>query len=202
MDQGAGETELLFHAAGELAGQPVAERSEVREGEQALAPRRALRARHPEEIGIEVEILVDREVGVEPEALGHVGEPGLHGLRVGDHRDAVEDRVAGARPEDAGEHAQGGRLAGAVGADEPEELAGPHVEVETGDGDARRLPARRREASRETADRDRRCGDAGVGAQGCGRSALHQRLSTSLTSAGRPGLSSSSASPVTRTLTA
>ena len=36
VDERAGEAELLLHAAGEGAGQPVAERPEVREGEEAL----------------------------------------------------------------------------------------------------------------------------------------------------------------------
>ncbi len=194
VDQGAGEAELLLHAAGERAGQPVAERREIGEGEQALAARRAFGARHSEEVGVELEILVDREVGVEPETLRHVGEPGLDGLGVAHDGDAVEDGVAGARLEDPSEHAQRGGLAGAVGTDEAEELAGADLEIEAGDRQPLGGCARLAETARQAAHRDRgrglrRC---------CGR----HGVSTSLTSAGRPGLSSSPGSPVTRTFTA
>ena len=115
----------------------------------------ALGARHAVEVGVEVEVLVHGEVGVEPEALRHVGEPGLHAPPGRATTEiAVEMRVAGARPQHAGEHAQGGRLAGAVGADEPEELAGRDLEVEAGDGhraSSARLPKRRARPRTSTA---------------------------------------------------
>ena len=189
VDEGAGEAELLLHAARELAGEAVAERAEVREREEPLEARRALGSRHPVEVGVEAEVLLDREVGVEAEALRHVGDAVLDRLGVAGDRDAGEDRVAGGGPQHAGEHAQRRGLAGAVRPDEAEQLAAADLEAQILDR------GQLAEAAGEPLGADHRP---------VGHWALSRGASTGTsrrTSAGSPGFRSSSGSPVTRTLT-
>ena len=74
MNERAGEAELLFHPARQLPGAPLAKRRHARGGEQ---PRRALVAGAPvdaEQLGEELDVLVDRQILVEPEALRHVAD--------------------------------------------------------------------------------------------------------------------------------
>ena len=117
-----------------------------------------LAARHAVEVGVEGEVLAHREVGVEAEALRHVGEVALHRLGLPRHarrgagvavRATADPGVAGARPQHAGEHAQGGRLAGAVGADEAEQLAAPRPSNDSS-ATATRSPKRRVRPSTRT----------------------------------------------------
>src|SRR5688572_25579736 len=106
MYQRAGEPELLLHAARELAGETVLERLEVREAEEPFEPSRALAPWHAEEVGVEVEVLEHGEVGIETKPLRHVGEVGLHSLRVRGDAEAEDRGVAAGRAEHAREHAQ------------------------------------------------------------------------------------------------
>ena len=64
----------------------------------------------------------------EAEALRHVADAPLHRRRVGHRVDAADRGAAGARHQQAGEEAQERRLAGAVRPDQPEQLAGLHLE--------------------------------------------------------------------------
>ena len=132
--------ELLLHAAGELAGQAVLERAEVGEAIQPLEPRRPLGAAAPVEVGVEVEVLAHGEVGVEAEALRHVGEVALHPPRARRARWTPSSRARRRRvgPQHAGEHAQRRGLAGAVRADEAEQLAAAHLELSPVDRGQRR----------------------------------------------------------------
>ena len=50
------------------------------------------------------------------------------------HALSGDEGVAGARLDESEQHLQRGRLAGAVRAEEPEDLAGPNLEREIGDG--------------------------------------------------------------------
>ena len=56
--------------------------------------------------------------------VGHEGQPPLGGDRVGDDVVAVDRDAPGGRPQNAGKGAERRRLAGAVGADEADDLAG------------------------------------------------------------------------------
>ena len=74
VDERAGEPELLLHAARQLPGAALAEGRHAGGAEQ---PRRALVAvasLDAEEVGEEFDVLVDRQVLVEPEALRHVAD--------------------------------------------------------------------------------------------------------------------------------
>ena len=119
---------------GELAGQTVLEGSEIGEPVEPLQAGSTLGAGDKVEIGVETEVLLHRQIGVEAEALGHVGQPRLGPLRIARHGDPIHERVPRGRPQDPGEHAQGGGLAGAVRPHEAEQLAAPDLEAHPGDG--------------------------------------------------------------------
>ncbi len=87
------------------------------------------------EAGEERDVLFHREVAVEGEQLRHVADALLDLLGVGADVEPGHASVAGARREQAGEHLDGGRLAGAVGAEEAEDLALGDLEAHMVDGD-------------------------------------------------------------------
>ncbi len=139
----ARERELLLHAAREARREPVAER---RHAHAARAARRACRrvVAHVVDLGEERDVLVDAEVAVEREALRQVADPArrARAARACGSRPQVVTR-AGVGLEQAEHHAQRGRLAGAVRADQAEHLAaaGPRSE-------RRRPPRPRRSGAR------------------------------------------------------
>ena len=68
-------------------------------------------------------MLLDGQVLEEVRLVRHEREPPLGLDRRGDHVVAVDADAAGGRPQNAGERPERGRLPGAVGADEPDDLA-------------------------------------------------------------------------------
>ncbi len=131
--QRAGEAELLLHAAGQRAGLEATEIRHAGCRKQALGAVAPQRRRHFEQVCEELDVLVDGEILVEAEALRHVAYMGLCGFRVGDGVDPVDHDRAGIRPHHSGEHAQRRGLAGAVGPDQPENLAAVDREGEAVD---------------------------------------------------------------------
>ncbi len=129
----AGERELLLHAPGELAGEAIAEARQARGLEQAPRLLRACGPSDAEHVRVKVDVLVDGEVLVEPEALRHVADVALDALGVAHDVEARDGRRAAVGPEDAGEHAQRGGLARAVWPDEAEDLARPGDEAQAVD---------------------------------------------------------------------
>ena len=101
---------------------------------QLRGPRLALGLADAEEIGVEADVLVDGEIFVETEALRHVAERVLGALGIADDIAAGDGCLACIGRHDAGQHAQGGRLACAVRTDQAEDFAGTHVEAERIDG--------------------------------------------------------------------
>ena len=90
---------------------------------------------HPEVAAVEVEVLPDRQRPVERVRLGHDADDLLGQRGVGAPRRRRRRAPARGGHDPGGEHADGGGLAGAVGAEEPEDLTAPHREVEAVDGD-------------------------------------------------------------------
>src|SRR5690606_17504925 len=84
---------------------------------------------------VEVDVLLDRQVLVERETLAHVTDAGLDFLRLGEDIEPGDRASAAARREDAGQHPDRGRLAGAVRTKKAEDLALGHVERDAVDGD-------------------------------------------------------------------
>jgi hypothetical protein len=94
----------------------------------------ALAAGDAEQVGVETHVSSTRQVAVESEALGHVADAVLDGLRLPRHVQPRHHRPAFGRVEQPGEHAQSGGLAGAVGADQPEHFAARDLEIQAVDG--------------------------------------------------------------------
>ena len=82
-----------------------------------------LRARHAAQLAREGEVVGDRHVHVERRVLGQKPDPLADLVRLGDGVDPPDLDRAGARPEIAGEDAQGRRLARSVEPEEPDGLA-------------------------------------------------------------------------------
>ena len=84
--------------------------------------------------GEEVEELPDLHAVVDAEVVGHVADAFADADRVARDAVAVDDAFAGGGAEQRGQEANGRALAGAVGADEAEHLAGADLEVQIRDG--------------------------------------------------------------------
>src|SRR3989441_10020546 len=81
-------------------------------------------ARHALQLGDEAQVAGHRHVVVEGRALGQVADAAADLARLREDIEALDpDRAAGRRQE-AGDDAHGGGLAGAVGAEEAEDLPG------------------------------------------------------------------------------
>ena len=80
-------------------------------------------ARDSEQIGIETDVLVDRQIFIEAEPLRHVADMMLALLGIGHDIDAVDDDAAAIGPHHAGQHAHGRGFAGAIWPDQAEDFA-------------------------------------------------------------------------------
>src|SRR6202040_4144169 len=83
--------------------------------------------------GEEGDVLVDREVAVEREALRQVADPAAEVDALPDGVEAAGADGAAVRRQQPEDDAQGGRLAGAVRADQAEHLAAGHPEADVVD---------------------------------------------------------------------
>jgi hypothetical protein len=123
-------------------GQPLA----VAQGEHADPPIRALTqaqqlhglgdggARRTCEPALDVEVLAHGQIGVGGRGLDEVADAREHIARAGPHPPAEDDDLAAVGTDEAQQHADGGRLAGAVPAEEGVDLAGAHIQIEPVDG--------------------------------------------------------------------
>ena len=130
VQQGTHQAELLLHAAGKFAGLAAAEGFHAGHAQQVRQDAPALGGRHAEQVGIELHVFVDGEIGVEAEALGHVADGVLDGLGIFGHVMAGDPGLALARIEQTAQHPQCGGLAGAIGADQSEDLAAGDFQVQ------------------------------------------------------------------------
>ncbi len=134
VDDGGGEGEFFAHAVGvvgdELFGL-VGEAHELEEFGGALGGGGVVEAVHAAD---EVEVLAGGELAEEGHALGDDADVALDLDGVVEEVFAEDLDGAGAGSEEAGEHLDGGGFAGAVGAEEAEELAGFDREIDVIDG--------------------------------------------------------------------
>jgi hypothetical protein len=79
---------------------------------------------------MEVQVLPDGELAVQGVLLGDDAGQLLGQRRVGGDVHVADQGAAGGGHDAGGEHAGGGGLAGAVRAEEAEDLPGPHVQVQ------------------------------------------------------------------------
>ena len=109
--QGAGNAQLLLHAAGKPPGQPFGERSQRGKVQQPGKKFVPGLAREPAQAGVQAQIRHDREIFIQAEALGHVADavglaPGqLHG-RAAEHQSPAAGGL-----HQAGQNADQGGLA-------------------------------------------------------------------------------------------
>jgi hypothetical protein len=124
--QRAGQTQLLLHAARELAGRTCGEARHVGHFQHAREALAAHCLRHAVQIGVEVQIFLHAQVFVQAEALRHVADAVLHRLRVVGDVDAQHAQCPRIGLEQSGHHAHQGGLAGTVRADQGRQLTRPH----------------------------------------------------------------------------
>ena len=124
-DEGGGELDALLIAQGQLLDVVPAPFGQA----QALGPLLGgalgpgpVRAVEAGEVG---QLPADLHLGVQAALLGHVADAAARG---GVHRRAVPGHGSAVALKDAHDDAHGGRLAGAVGPHEADELVGAHVE--------------------------------------------------------------------------
>ena len=122
-EQGAGQPELLFHPARELACRPCGEAGEIGEGEQPREGGRAFGLQYAAQVSVEGEVLQHAEILVEAELLGHVAEVLAQQVSLA-HR-IQPQHPDGARfgDQQTGQQAQQSALARAVGADQSGDAA-------------------------------------------------------------------------------
>src|SRR6185369_534889 len=116
VDQAGGEREALLPAAGELAGELLLPSRESEPLEARFDARAPVRDRvHARD---EVEVLAEAQVLPEAEALRHVPDAPLDALAVLQDVEAEAGAAPAVGVQEAAEHADEGRLAAAVGAEE------------------------------------------------------------------------------------
>ena len=107
-------------------------RVEVEALEQVRAAARVDAAPQPAE---QVDDLAAGERRPQVDVAGHVGQPAVQRRRVAPRVAAEQPHRAGVRPQQAEQHPDRGRLAGAVGPQEAVHLAGADLEVQPVEGD-------------------------------------------------------------------
>jgi len=126
MNQAGSEREPLLPPAGELAGELLLPGGKAKLIEALLhrlpAILHVVHARH------EIEIFSNAEVFPKAEFLGHVADMTLDLLALTNHVVAEAGAAPGIRAQQAAEHADEGRLATAVGPEEPVNLTGPDLQ--------------------------------------------------------------------------
>lgn len=123
----AGELGASLHAVGAGRGEPVGGPGEAHLGEDLAHPVGG----EAEDLGGEAEVLRQGQVGVEAGEVPDVADPPPHlEPRVARDVDAEDPRRAGAGPPEGGDDPEHGGLPGAVGAEEPDGLAGLDDEVQ------------------------------------------------------------------------
>src|SRR6516225_9834031 len=95
--EGAGEAELLLHAARQPASQALGEGCERGHFQQTRILTRAFGCIDAVQVGVEIEVLRDAQIFVEAESLWHVADAVLDGLRLCYHVEVQHLERAGIR---------------------------------------------------------------------------------------------------------
>src|SRR5665647_3313730 len=129
VEDGARDGQALAHTLAVGAHDVVAAVAELEALEELRDARLAVV--HPVHVGVEAQVLQRREVEVQHGVVRDEPDGAAHGHRVVAHVVAGDPDRAGAGREQRGEHAQHGRLAGAVGAEDAEKAAALEAEGKT-----------------------------------------------------------------------
>ena len=125
------EVEASAHAPRVGARRPVGGVDEVEALEQVGRARRDAGAGEMRELCHHAKVLAPGEVVVDGCVLAGETDAGSNRGRVSHHVDAEHASPARVGPHGRGEHPDGGGLAGAVGAEQPEHGSGGHCEVDS-----------------------------------------------------------------------
>ncbi len=132
----ARERHFLLHAAGKSFAALMRVRLKAEPADQLARPRFGYAAFDAPEPGYEFEIFERGELVVDHRFVRQPGSDPLGGDRIGQRVDAFDRDRAGVGTQQPDHHAQGGGLAGAVGADQRIELAAIDDEIDRVDGGA------------------------------------------------------------------
>src|SRR6516225_2102032 len=103
--EGAGEAELLLHAAGQPASQAPGEGCERSHFQETRILTRALGCLDAVQVSVEIEVLRDAQILVEAESLWHVADAVLDCLRLCYHVEVQHLERAGIRRHESGHQA-------------------------------------------------------------------------------------------------
>jgi hypothetical protein len=134
VDDGGGECELFLHAVGEVGDELFGLGGEAHEFEKLGGAGGGGGGVETVHAADEAKVFGGGEAAEEGEAFGDDADLAFDFDGVGDGVEAEDLDAAGGGGEEAGEHLDGGGLAGAVGAEEAEELTGGDGEVDVLDG--------------------------------------------------------------------
>ena len=134
VQQPAGDLQPALHAAGEGAHERMAPVGQPDDVEHVLDALLADAARDVVEHGVELQVLIGREPVVERGVLEDHADRLPHAGRLGGDVVAGQLGPAAGRPEQGREHVDGRALAGAVRAEEAEDLALVDLEIDGIDG--------------------------------------------------------------------
>ncbi len=126
---GDGERQALADAERQVRSQLIDVVAEAKALEEFIDAPPALRRRQVEEPRVQVEVLPNRQFGIEREALRHVADAFTRGHVPGVDRTAEQRRRTFAGRQQAGQHLHGRGLAAAIGAHEAKDLATLDVEA-------------------------------------------------------------------------
>ncbi len=132
MDQGLGDQQAPPHAARQGACIGVRLVGQADRAQDLVGA--ALGARHAVEPGLGVEQLARGEEGVEVQLLRHDADRGADAARVAVELDVPDPDAAGGLVDQPGHDVDQGRLAGAVGAEQAEQLAAVHGQADAVEG--------------------------------------------------------------------
>ena len=117
-DQGTGQSQFLLHAPGQFPGQPSGKRGQTGHVQEFGKPGFPHVIRNTVKIRIQIHVLLDGQVFIEAEFLGHVTDPGLD-FRSVFHRIQPQHLQASSRGiHQTADQTHGGGLAGSVRTDQ------------------------------------------------------------------------------------
>lgn len=134
MQQAAGDLQPPAHAAGERHHRLVGAVGEVHHVEHLAHPARDRGGLDAVQLGVQAQVLRGGEVAVERRVLEDETDVAAHGVAPRGHVEAADVGGAGGRGDQRAEHVDGRALAGAVGAEEAEDLAAVDRERHAPDG--------------------------------------------------------------------
>lgn len=134
MDEDSGQAQALLHTAAEMRSQVVAFLGKADQLENFLDFFSPIRALHLVTGAEEIEILDDEHIFVDAESIGHIADQAANLIALAMDIIAVNTGRARGRPQEKREYFQGGRFAGAVAADEAENITPAHLKIQAIEG--------------------------------------------------------------------